>query len=156
MKYRAAESKLHKCLETSGFASFSQFKQIRPLVDIFLYDFKESDPARHKEYTGVPLEPLMKNLVELDKLGARTVLRCPLIPGFNDRPSHFKEIAGLANRLSNVIEINILSYHPLGKSKSRNIGKEYPLGDKGFADESNVKIWADEIQSMTKVPVKAG
>ena len=125
---KAAENNLHKCLETSGFAALSQFEQIRSLVDIFMYDFKESDPERHKECTGVPLELPMKNLAELDKLGSKIVLRCPLIPGFNDRPSHFQEIANLANRLSNVTEVNILSYHPLGKSKSRGIGKVVSVG----------------------------
>lgn len=152
----AKKNKLHNCLETSGFASFDKFMQIRPFVDIFLYDFKESDPERHLKYTGVPQAPILKNLIELDRRGSKTVLRCPIIPKINDRKSHFKEIANLANRLANIIEVNILPYHPLGKSKSLRIGKKYPLDNKSFPEEMEIGKWIDTVQGMTSIPVKKG
>ena len=41
---------LHTCLETCGFAPRDNFDEILDLVDIFLYDYKETDPALHKEF----------------------------------------------------------------------------------------------------------
>jgi len=150
----AQKNKLHNCLETSGFAAVDKFMQIRPLVDIFLYDFKESDPERHLQCTGVSLAPVLKNLVELDRLGSKIILRCPIIPGINDRKSHFKKIANLANRLTNIIEVHILPYHPLGKSKSLRIGKKYPLDNKHFPEELEIGKWVDTVQGLTRIPVK--
>lgn len=152
----AKRHKLHNCLETSGYAPMERYREIIGLVDIFLFDFKESEPARHLKCAGVPQEVIVKNLLELDSLGAKTVLRCPIIPKINDRKSHFKEIAKLANSLSNIIEINILPYHPLGKSKSSRIGKEYPMSCKEFPSDDEVRTWIETVQSLTKVPVKKG
>ncbi|OGV36902.1 MAG: hypothetical protein A2X48_16045 [Lentisphaerae bacterium GWF2_49_21] len=152
----AKKHKLHNCLETSGYAPMERYKEVLRNVDIFLYDFKESDPARHLKCTGVPQDIIVNNLVELDSLGAKSVLRCPIIPKLNDRKNHLLEIAKLANRLSNIIEINILPYHPLGKSKSSRIGKEYPLSCKEFPDEDEVRSWIEMVQNSTRVPVKKG
>jgi len=152
----AKKHKLHNCLETSGYAPMERYREIVKLVDIFLFDCKESEPARHLKCTGVPQDVIVKNLIELDSLGAKTVLRCPIIPKINDRKSHFKEIANLANRLSNIMEINILPYHPLGKSKSSRIGKEYPISSKVFPEDDEVRTWIETVQSATKVPVKKG
>ena len=152
----AKKHKLHNCLETSGYAPMERYREIVRLVDIFLFDFKESDPARHMKCTGVPQENIVKNLIELDSLGAKTVLRCPIIPKMNDRKSHFNGIAKLANRLSGIIEINILPYHPLGKSKSSRIGKEYPMLCKEFPEDDEVRTWIETVQSVSEVPVKKG
>ncbi len=152
----AKKHKLHTCLETSGFAPMEKYRKIAGLVDIFLYDMKESSPEKHMKCTGVPLDTIVKNLIELDSLGAKTVLRCPIIPKINDRKSHFMEIAKLANRLSNIIEINILAYHPLGKSKSARIGTDYLLESNEFPEENEIRGWIDSVQASTKVPVKKG
>ncbi len=152
----AKKHKLHTCLETSGFAASEKLLRIREDVDIFLFDYKESDPARHLEFTGVTLAGIVSNLLEIDRLGSKIILRCPVIPGCNDTPLHFREIANLASRLSNVIEVNILPYHPLGKSKSARIGKIYPLENNDFTDMPEEMNWIDTIQSMTQVPVKKG
>lgn len=152
----AKKHKLHNCLETSGYAPLARYKEVLEDIDIFLYDFKESDPARHLKCTGVPLDTIKKNLAALDSLGAKSVLRCPIIPKINDRKSHLKEIANFANKLANIIEINILPYHPLGKSKSSRIGKEYPLSQKVFPEEKTVMAWIETVHSHTGVPVKKG
>jgi pyruvate formate lyase activating enzyme len=152
----AKKHDLHNCLETSGYAPTERYREIFKLVDIFLYDIKESNPEKHLKCTGVPQEIIIKNLIELDSLGAKTVLRCPIIPKINDRKSHFREIANIANRLSNIIEINILAYHPLGKSKSARIGTDYLLESNEFPEENEIRGWIDSVQASTKVPVKKG
>jgi len=61
---------------------------------------------------------ILENLFELDRKGSKIILRCPVIPGMNDRESHFKEIANLAEKLKNILEVNVMPYHPMGKAKS--------------------------------------
>lgn len=147
---------LHTCMETSGFAAPAQFEAVRTLTDLFLYDLKETDAARHKQWTHVALAPILRNLRDLDRSGSRIILRCPVIPGLNDRDDHFAGIAALAGELGHLEEIHVMPYHPLGKSKSDRLGKEYPHGQDGFAEEAAVLGWLDAIRHRVRIPVKRG
>jgi pyruvate formate lyase activating enzyme len=145
---------LHTCMETCGFAPSEQYMKIAPLVDIFLFDYKETDSNLHREFTGVQNEAIIENLKLLDSIGAKTILRCPIIPTCNDRDEHFEGIAKIANSLKNVIEINVEPYHPLGKSKSELLDRKYVLDDVGFPSDETVIGWIDKIQSKTPIIVK--
>ncbi|MBQ7822267.1 MAG: glycyl-radical enzyme activating protein [Clostridia bacterium] len=152
----AKDEGLHTCIETCGYASSENYKKIAPYVDIFLFDYKETDPVRHREYTGVDNTLILKNLRMLDKLGSKIILRCPIIPTCNDRDEHFDGIASLADSLENVLEINIEPYHPLGVGKAEMLGKNYPLSDLGFPEDDTVSEWIKKIASKTRIPVKKG
>ncbi|HCE45262.1 MAG TPA: glycyl-radical enzyme activating protein [Lentisphaeria bacterium] len=147
---------LHNCIETSGFAPMERYLKIRDDVDIFLYDIKESDPKRHLKYTGVDNRQIMENLFEIDKMGSKSILRCPIIPGLNDRESHLEEIAKLAGKLKNIVEINVMPYHPMGKAKSGRIGKKQPHESNDFTENEKVEKWIGFIGVRTTVPVKKG
>ncbi len=147
---------LHTCVETSGFAPFDRLERIMPFVDLFLYDYKETDPARHQEYTGVPREIIIDNLIRLDQLGAKSILRCPIIPGLNARDDHFAGIADMANQLHNILEVNLMPYHPLGKSKSERIGKPAAMEDGAFPEADTVSAWLAAVAAGTRIPVKKG
>lgn len=152
----AKEKGLHICLDTCGFAPFDQYQQIIDSVDIFLYDLKETDPQKHKEFTGVPLSPILDNLKKLDEAGAKTILRCPLIPGLNDREDHLLKIAKIANSMKNLKEIYILPYHPLGISKNHMIGKKNSFNDKTFPKEKTVDTCLKTIGEYTQLHVFKG
>ena len=144
---------LHTCMETCGFAKSENYQKIAQHTDIFLFDYKETDPSKHKEFTGVTNELILKNLYMLDSLGSKIVLRCPIIPGYNDRTEHLKAIGALAEELEHVLKVDVEPYHPLGKSKSEGLGKAYPLADLTFPEEDTVSGWIDCIASVTSKPV---
>ena len=150
----AKEHGLHVCMETCGYTDADKLRAVAPYVDLFLYDYKETDSVRHKEYTGVSNEKIIENLHMLDSMGCKSVLRCPIIPTLNDRDDHLAGIAALANALQNVTEINIEPYHPLGSGKAAMLGREYFLAHLTFPAEETVKDWIARVASMTSVPVK--
>lgn len=152
---RSKESGLHTCMETCGFTSEEVITKIAEYVDLFLYDYKEVDPVRHKEYTGVDNSVPLRNLFLLDKMGKQTVLRCPIIPGCNDREEHFAGIAETANRLKHVQKIEIEPYHALGESKRAALGEEEHSFARSIPDET-VKEWIAKIQEKTTVAVSKG
>jgi len=117
----AREKGLHTCVETSGFARWEKLAALIPYTDLFLWDVKETDPELHRQFTGVDNARILDNLRRLDEAGAQTILRCPIIPGCNDRPEHLAGIAALANSLRHVQRIDVEPYHPLGKNKSEAI-----------------------------------
>jgi glycyl-radical enzyme activating protein len=145
---------LRTCLETSGCSSRERYLEIAPLVDLFFFDVKETDPELHRQFTGVSNHEIRANLLELDRVGASLVLRCPIIPGFNDRPEHLAGISALANRLRNVREIHLLPYHPLGTSKSQHLGQAPALPGVTAPEASQVSGWLAEVQAQTAIPVR--
>ena len=150
----AKSNNLHTCLDTSGFAPFVHYEQLLDYVNIFLYDIKETDSDKHLKSTGVPMDLIYENIYKIDKAGAVIILQCPIIPELNERYDHFERIANLANKLSNIMAIEITPYHPLGKSKSNHLGKEYPISEAPFSEENKVKEWQRYIQERTKIVVK--
>jgi pyruvate formate lyase activating enzyme len=149
----ARERGIHSCVETSGAAAPETLLEAAKLTDIFLYDLKETDPARHREFTGGELEPILQNLQTLDRAGARTILRCPVIPGCNDREDHFRGIACLANRLKNCDHIDMEPYHPLGLSKAAGIGKQVQFQDPAIPPREQAEAWAETLRKHTALPV---
>jgi len=147
---------LHRCLDTCGFALIKRYFELLPLVDLFLYDLKETDPVRHEEYTGVALRPILDTLRALDNAGAAISLRCPIIPGLNDRDEHLRAIASVANSLKHLVEINLMPYHPLGESKLKRLGKNSSPDGRTFADERAIATWMQMVQDATSVPVSRG
>ena len=59
---KAKEHNLHTAIETCGFADSDKIKQIAEYTDLFLFDFKESNPKLHMTYTGVDNILIQKNL----------------------------------------------------------------------------------------------
>ena len=98
-------------------------------MDLFLFDYKATDPAAHKELTGVSNELILSNLDFLVRQGASVRLRCPLIPGINDTPEHLEGIASLHRRYPGLDGIDLMAYHNVGNAKYERYGLENPLPD---------------------------
>lgn len=115
---------IHTVLETCGYAPKKRYLEILNLVDLFLFDYKETDNKNHREFTGVDNKVILENLKILHDQGANIILRCPIIPGVNDNDIHFKGIANLANELPNLKGVELMAYHNIGRDKAAEIGIE--------------------------------
>ena len=115
---------LHTCVETSGAADLCDMLSAKEYTDIFLYDLKMIPGKEHKKFIGCDGESLHENLKQLDKSGAKIILRCPIIPFVNDNANHFSYIATLALSIENLMEIHIQPYHATGIPKAKDIGKD--------------------------------
>jgi pyruvate formate lyase activating enzyme len=120
----AKRAALHCCVETCGFAPFAHFERIMPLVDLFLFDLKETDERRHQDFTGVSNRPILDNLRLLRRAGATIRLRIPLVPGCNDHAGFLESVARLTAEMPGLQGVEILPYHRLGLSKRERLGLE--------------------------------
>ena len=144
----AKKQSLHACIETSGYAPWEQYRAIIKDIDLFLFDIKESDPALHRKFTGVEMELPRGNLFRLNEAGAAIILRCPIIPGVNDRKEHLKSVALLAETLDGVKEIDLIPYHKLGGSKAQRLGKAIPEPWASPSEET-VSGWKKTVEEKT-------
>lgn len=125
---------LHTCVETSGFVSPEIMEQAAKHTDLFLYDYKATDPDRHKELTGQDNERILSNLKLLDRLHANVILRIPLIPGCNDDEANADGIAEIS-KLQCVQNIEVLPYHQLGECKGERLGMDHAFKATPPSDE---------------------
>ena len=140
---KAKENGIHTAIETCGYAEKSKILEIAKYVDLFLFDCKETDPELHKEYTGVDNKIILDNLKALSDAGSKIILRCPIIPGFNDRAEHFKGISETAEKFSGIEHIEIEPFHPLGESKYSALGRE--VADIPVPSGKTVDKWIKQI-----------
>ena len=143
-------------VETSGFAAERDVRASLPLVDWYLYDCKETDAALHGKWTGVDNDKILANLAILEEADAQVVLRCPIIPGCNDREDHFNALGEMSRRFSCIRRIEILPYHPLGVKKSREVGQESSYASLAFPSEADIETWKNKIESKAICPVRRG
>ena len=127
---RASKARgFHTALDTCGYAPWEAIDRVRARVDLFLYDLKVIDDARHRELTGVSNELILSNLTELSRRGHAIVLRVAIIPGLNDNDDALREIAAFASHLPNLKEIDILPYNRLGADKYARLDRAYKLAE---------------------------
>jgi glycyl-radical enzyme activating protein len=146
---KAAKSAgIHTCLDTSGWASQKRFAEVMSYVDLFLYDYKATDPETHKKLTGVSNALILSNLDYLIKQGARVRLRCPLVAGVNDSDDHFQGIANLHMRYPDLDGIDLMAYHNIGNAKYERFGLVNPLPNLPITEEPVKQAWLEKLQAL--------
>jgi pyruvate formate lyase activating enzyme len=123
------ERDLHTAVDTCGYAPREVLERIAPLVDLFLYDLKFLDEARHVEFCGVSNRLILDNLRVLAD-GTRDIwIRVPVIPGVNDHADELEGMAAFVASLGRVRQVNLLPYHRSGLHKFEQLGMENRLAD---------------------------
>lgn len=108
----------HTAVETAGYASTYTFLMVMDAVDLFLYDYKFSNPQRHRQYTGVDNKKIRCNLEVLQQQGANIRIRIPVITGVNDIeiPDMVRDLRGLG-----ISKVELFPYHTIGQSKYQQL-----------------------------------
>lgn len=154
---RAKAESIHVCVETCGYCREDTLLALAKHTDLFLFDIKETDPNRHKAYTGVDNAAILSNLRALDAAGHPTILRCPIIPGFNDREDHMDAIARIANGLEHVQGIELMPYHPLGQGKAERFGMTSSAALPAHVmPRRDAEVLCARLRAQTTVSVRVG
>ena len=139
------EKGYHTALETNGLISAAHLKELIPLTDLFLFDFKHSDPDALKKWAGAPLAPILESLAALEDAHAHVWLRCPVIPGVNDTDAHFEAICALKHQYTCIEKAEIMAYHDIGKTKWDALGIPYSLAALKTVSPEQKHIWETKI-----------
>ncbi len=116
----------HTAIETEGYVTEDIVKDVMPYVDLALLDLKSFDTDLHKLFTNVNNDRIKKNARIIQDI-TETVIRVPVIPGFNANEKEIGKIAEFAAGLPNVRELHILPYHNFGESKYECLGRTYEM-----------------------------
>lgn len=142
--YQCKRRGIGTAIETSGYFNPNLLPDFIPLTDCFLWDFKDSNEERHKQYTGVSNMRIKNNLLLADSLGATTVLRCIMIHNVNMQEEHYRAISELWHQLKHCRYVECIPYHMYGGSKMLLLGKE----DNGKRDWCPTQAMLEEAKSF--------
>ena len=132
------EAGVHTAVETSGAAGWTQFEEVLPLVDLFLYDIKGIDPEKHIKNTGVSNSLILENAGKLKQTGSNILFRMPVIPGYND------DEVGAVAEFAGDTPLEILGYHNTGNGKYRALSREKEIiGAEPFEQEELKSLAAE-------------
>ena len=135
---------LHRAVDTTGYCEPRVLDRVAAETDLFLYDLKLMDSARHRRLTGVPLEPILENLYRLLERGAKVRVRVPLIPGDPSVDSIARTAALLAS-LPEVDGVNLLPYHKPARDKHRKFGMPWLLASDDDIPQDRIDTWSGRM-----------
>lgn len=116
-------------VDTSGFASFEDFRKIIPCTDLFLYDLKIMDEGEHIRHTGVSNDIILENLKKLADLHNNINIRIPLIPDITDTPDNLNNILEFISSVNKIRRVTLLPYNELCRNKYVKLNKSFQLGN---------------------------
>jgi pyruvate formate lyase activating enzyme len=141
-------------VDTSGYSSPENYKSVIPYTDLFLFDLKHLDDAKHIGSTGVSNIGILDNYRLLLGSGKDVIVRIPVIPGINDDSVHIERLKQflMETKTDSLRKINLLPFHKIGASKYKRFnipyrmeGIEPPTNEtmkkmKTFFEETGIKV----------------
>lgn len=149
---RMGELGLHRALDTAGYASLDKFRVLVELSDLILLDLKIMDSALHRRFTGVPVEPILRNAKWLGNQEKAVWIRTPIIPGFTASSQNISAIAEfIRDHMPGVARWDLLGFNNLCIAKWRRLGMLFACKDTPLVSESQ-KHQLAEAAKDSQVP----
>lgn len=114
---------LHKAIQTSGYTDEETYKRVIDKFDYIMQDIKIVDSEKHKLYTGVENDKILKNIEYLKNSGKEFIFRVPLIPNITDT----KENLDAISKITEGFKVEYLPYNNLAGAKYEMLGMKYGL-----------------------------
>ncbi|MDQ7095099.1 choline TMA-lyase-activating enzyme [Desulfosporosinus sp. PR] len=138
---------IHTAVETCGYAHPDALLLVAQFTDLFLYDLKHIDSAKHYELTGVRNERILSNLAELLRRGFQVKVRMPLLKGLNDSPDTLRQTMNFLQDFrsyKNFQGVDLLPYHKLGVNKYKQLDMNYTIS-------ADLSFQAGELEQLAGI-----
>lgn len=144
----AKDAGLHTAIDTCGYVEWESIEKTIDVCDLYLYDVKCVDPAKHKEYTGVDNSLIIDNLKRLSLVGKEIWVRIPVIPNFNNDEREMTEMSKLLSSIPSLKQVTLMPYHTLGASKYKTLGLLYPYDTSLKISDSELLCFKEIFESQ--------
>ena len=146
---------IHTALETAGYVPWKTFEQVLPHIDLLYIDLKHIDSAIHQSFTGVPNELILENIKLSGNTRTNTIVRIPVIPGFNDTHEIQERMMSFLSRETAISQVELLPFHRFGSVKYEGLGMLYSMKDVENLSKNDCERFADIGRNMG-MSVKVG
>lgn len=138
---------VHTALDTCGLCSQAAVEKILPHTDLVLFDLKEMDSVRHRQYTGSDNTRILENLHWVsqycDLHGRELWVRTPLIPGATAREKNIAAAgAFLAKLPGKVTRWELCAFNNLCRDKYRRLNMEWEYAETALLTQPELDAFA--------------
>lgn len=133
---------VHKAIQTSGYAEEDVFQSTIKAFNYVMMDIKIADREKHKEFTGVYNDVILKNFKFLKNSGIPYIIRVPLIPDITDTEENLRGISAIVGDSP----VELLSYNQMAGAKYESVGMKYTLTNEKNT-EPDLSIFKNAILS---------
>ena len=142
------EQNIHTVIETSGYTKCSNFLKIIKLTNFIYIDIKHMNSVKHRLFAGVTNTKILANIERISELGKPFIIRIPVVLGYNDSDNNIIETCRFAKSLNNLIGIELLPYHKLGKYKYKHLGMDYLLDYVNIPSNKKMKYITELVKNQ--------
>jgi len=137
---------IHTALDTTCYAPWEVVESIASNVDLHLCDLKHMEAEAHRRFTGVSNELILCNVRRLAELGARLIIRLPVIPGVNDDMANVAATGEFAASLPGVSQIDLLPHNEAGPGKSARLAAGHRMLAAARPSGEQMKAMAEALR----------
>jgi len=131
---------VHVALDTCGYCGEKVLKDILPYIDLVLYDLKVMNPIKHEQYTGVPLDTVLRNARIIAESRKPVWIRTPIIPEHTDDEENIRAIAQfIIKNIPTIERYDLLAFNRMCIDKYALFDLEYPLKDYDLVSENTME-----------------
>lgn len=154
------EKGLHRAVDTCGFAETNTLLEVARHTELFLFDLKLMDTEKHKQWTGISNQLILKNLKLLAETGAKINIRIPLIKNVNTDKTEIRKMAEFISKLpfkicgsetaspGGKLPVNLLPYHNIATGKYQKMEIPYNEGEMEEPTEADIRKAEEIFQSF--------
>ena len=151
---RLHELGVRVAVETAACVPADAFQKVVSSLDLIHIDLKHYDDEAHRRGTGVGIKQILDNIRFALASGVPTVLRIPVIPGYNDAEADARGFARLLTGLG-AGEVHLLPFHQMGEGKYEKLGMDYAFAGKKQLHEEDLAAF-EEILLEAGLKVQIG
>jgi len=155
---------INTCVESAlpGAQSQDMLDAVLKHTDLLITDIKDMNGARHREYTGIDNDAILKNIKYVIEKGVRTVIRTPVVPGVNDDELSMLAIGKFIKEElgGNIAQYQLLPFRKMGTEKYASLRRPYPMENFKTPERA---VWEDNLTGLAalikekyELPVVAG
>lgn len=142
---------IHCALDTSGKVPRAALEKLLPLVDLVLYDIKEIDSSKHKEFTSSGNEQILENSKFIAEFITTNIhapsmwVRTPIIPGSTATKENIEGIGKfIAQNLTGAVERwDLCAFNNLCRDKYHRLGISWEYEHTPLLSKEEMELFAD-------------
>ncbi len=143
-----AKRKIDTVLDTCGYAPPKIVERFLGKINLFLYDLKIFDSAKHQKYTGVSNELILENAQRIALSGTKLSVSIPIVPQINDDEENIERTGKFLASLKKVEWVSLLPYHRMGVDKYENLGKPFRLKDTKTPSHQRMQMIKEKLETF--------
>ena len=125
---RVGQQGVHVALDTCAGTKWNILGPVVELADLVLLDLKLMDREAHLRLTGISLELVLANALEMAKMKKAIWVRTPVIPGYTDSEENIRGVARfIKQNLPTVQRYDLLAFNKVCLPKYQRLGRSWEM-----------------------------